>query len=135
MRAREDIQDIWEKIVHKGFDDYNSLKLEERIWFNLEPLTTDGIFDQYTNYGAENIADTIEDLKFLGFNDVAELIEEMNSFFPNGKPAKDIDERNEQIDNWTEKQVERMEEIDNLFWKRSADLERAIITYLNKVNI
>lgn len=135
MRTREELQDTWEKIVEKGFDDYNSLKREERIWFNIEPLTTDGIFDRYTNYGAENIHETIEDLKFLGFDDIAELLLEINSFFPNGSPSKDIDERNEQMDNWTEFQDKRTQEIDRIGWERSADLEQAILAYLNKVNI
>jgi hypothetical protein len=135
LRTREELQDIWEKIVDKGFDDYNSLKPEERVWFNLEPLTTNGIFDLYTNHGAENIHETIEDLKFLGFDDIADAIIEINSFFPNGNPSKDIDERNEQMDNWTEYQSDRTQEIDGFGWDRSADLEQELLLYLNKINI
>ena len=135
MKTREELQEVWENIVDKGFEDYNSLSRDERIWFNIEPLTTDGIFDQFTNNGAENIFDTIEDLEYLGFHNVVNLIKKMNSLFPKNNPPKDIDDRNEIINNWTEKQAELMEEIDDEFWDFSDELENGLLEYLNKVEI
>ena len=60
-------QNTWEKLVDKGFDNYKNLKREERIWFNIEPITTHGVWDHYVNGGAEHNADLIEDLLYLGF--------------------------------------------------------------------
>lgn len=135
MKTREELQDIWERIVDKGFEDYNSLTREERIWFNTEPLTTDGIFFIYTNEGAENISDIIEDLEFLGLHKISALVKKMNLLFPNNTPPKDIDDRNEIIENWTEKQESKMENIDDEFWDYSEDLEEKLLDYLNKVQI
>ena len=135
MKTREELQDHWERIVDKGFKDYNSLTREERIWFNLEPLTTDGIFFIYTNEGAENILDIIEDLEFLNHHKISALVKKMNKLFPNNTPPKNVDDRNEIIENWTEKQESKMEDIDDEFWEFSEDLEETLIVYLNNVKI
>ncbi len=43
--TREEVQPAWEKIVNTGFSDYNKLTKEQRVWFNIEPLITDGLWD------------------------------------------------------------------------------------------
>src|SRR5690606_17337157 len=126
MKTREELQDHWERIVDKGFKDYNSLTRKERIWFNLEPLTTDGIFFIYTNEGAENILDIIEDLEFLNHHKISDLVKKMNKLFPNNTPPKNVDDRNVIIENWTEKQESKMEDIDDEFWEFSEDLEETL---------
>src|SRR5690606_18988706 len=108
---------------------------KERIWFNLEPLTTDGIFFIYTNEGAENILDIIEDLEFLNHHKISDLVKKMNKLFPNNTPPKNVDDRNVIIENWTEKQESKMEDIDDEFWEFSEDLEETLIDYLNNVKI
>jgi hypothetical protein len=57
--TREEAQPAWEKIVNTGFSDYHQLSFDQKIWFNIEPLTTDGIIDHYINNGAEHNQDTL----------------------------------------------------------------------------
>ena len=71
--TRDEAQPAWEKIVDLGFSDYKKLSREQRVWFNIEPLTTDGLWDHYMNYGADKNMDTIEDLEYLNFHSVANL--------------------------------------------------------------
>ena len=69
--TREDVQPAWEKIVEAGFSNYALLTPDQRVWFNIEPLTTGGIIDHYINHGTEHNLETIADLKSLGFPDIA----------------------------------------------------------------
>ena len=130
MKTREELQNRWEDIVEIGFSDYQALSREERIWFNLEPLTTDGIFEQYMNHGAEHIDDIIEDLIYLGFEDITELVRRINTLFPGGKPSSDIDERNEIIENWTEAQEKIMEAVEEEFWEKCEKLDKALLSFI-----
>jgi hypothetical protein len=133
--TRDELQPEWERIVDTGFSDYKKLTKAERVWFNVEPLITDGIVDHYINYGAEHNADTIGDLETLNFTNVADLLRKMNSLFPNGKPPTDIDKRAEQMEDWEEKHEDLLENIDNEFWKMSDELEKKLELYINEKNI
>ncbi|WCT11490.1 DMP19 family protein [Mucilaginibacter jinjuensis] len=135
MKTREELQSKWEEIVDKGFRNYESLSRAERVWFNLEPLTTGGLFDQYMNYGAEHIEKTIEDLVYLGLDDIAELIRQMNMLFPDETPPKDIDKRNEVIQKWTMDQEKQMDFIDEKFWEKCENLEKTLLAFINKSDL
>ncbi len=130
--TREEAQLAWEGIVDLGFSDYEKLSREQRVWFNIEPLTTDGLIDHYVNYGAEHNADTIEDLEYLGFNDIANLMRNFNQLFPNEKPPIDIDERNELLGEFDEELVESMDE---KFWARCDDIEDKLLEHINETGI
>lgn len=125
--AREEAQDAWEKIVDLGFRDYNKLTREQRVWFNIEPLATDGLWDHYMNHGADKNADTIEDLDYLNFNSVANQLREFNKrYFPNGVPDGP-DAREEQFEKFDEDQLEDyIEEMEDKFWEISDDLESVL---------
>ena len=76
-------------------------------------------------------SETIEDLIFLGFDDIANLLKEINQLFPNNQPSKDIDERNEVISNWPdEKYGFRLYEIDQIFFDRESELEQKLIQHI-----
>ena len=66
-----DFQNDWEKLVDKGFQDYNSLTADEKIWLNLGSLISavdnGGLISHYYNSGADRNKETIEDLIILGF--------------------------------------------------------------------
>lgn len=133
--TREELQPEWERIVDTGFSNYKKLTNAERVWFNVEPLITDGIANHYINYGAKNNADTIADLETLNFIMAADLLRKMNDLFPNGKPSPDIDERAEQMEDWDEKHDDVLENIDNEFWKMSDRLEKKLTLYINENNV
>lgn len=134
--TREEAQQAWGKIVDTGFSDYEKLTRNQRIWFNIEPLTTDGLWDHYMNSGADKNADTIKDLEFLNFAAVAELLRKFNqTYFPQGVPVGP-DARQEQLDKFPESQLESdIEEMDNKFWEICDDLENALLEHINKTGI
>ena len=136
MMTRDEAQSAWEKIVDLGFSDYDQLTREQRVWFNVEPLTTDGLWDYYMNYGADKNSDTIEDLEYLNFNSVANQLREFNqTYFPNGVP-EGPDERQEEFDKFPEDQLEKdIEEMDSKFWKISNELERTLLEHINRTGI
>ncbi|GAA4841729.1 DMP19 family protein [Algivirga pacifica] len=134
--TREEAQAAWEKIVELGFSDYNQLSREERVWFNIEPLTIDGLWDHYINHGADKNSDTIEDLEYLGFHSIAEQLQEFNKkFFPKGVP-QDRDERQEQLDAFSEDELENyIDVMDDKFWDLSDDLDNVLLKHINNTGI
>lgn len=134
--TREEAQPAWERIVDLGFSDYNKLSREQRVWFNIEPLTTDGLWDHYINHGADKNSDTIEDLEYLNFYSIANQLREFNKvYFPKGVP-QGPDARQDQFDKFPEEQLENhIEEMDDKFWEISNDLEIALLDHINKTGI
>ena len=132
----EEAQPAWEKIVDLGFSDYHKLIREQRVWFNVEPLTTDGLWDHYINHGADKNSDTIEDLEYMNFHSIANQLREFNQkYFPNGV-LKGTNARQEQFDKFPEEQLENdIDEMDEKFWRICDDLENALLEHINKSGI
>lgn len=133
--TREEAQIAWESIVEIGFSDYKKLTRDQRIWFNIEQLTTGGIQDIYVNFGAGHITETIEDLEFLGFPDIARLVREINGLFPNGIPPEDIDERNEFIGEWSQEISDEFDKIGRRFWPRAKELDQRLLDHITDTGI
>lgn len=134
--TRDEAQPAWEEIVELGFSDYEKLTREQRIWFNIEPLTTEGLWDHYANYGADKNADTIEDLEFLNFQTIANQLREFNKiYFPNGVP-EGPDARQKHFDNFPEDQLENhIEKMDEKLSDISEDLEKVLLQHINTTGI
>ena len=132
----EEAQNAWGKIVDLGFRDYNKLTREQRIWFNIEPLITGGLWDHYMNHGADKNADTIADLEYLNFNSVANQLREFNkTYLPDGVP-KGPDARQEEFDKFDEDQFEDdIEEMDDKFWEISDNLENVLLEHITNTGI
>lgn len=135
MMTRKEAQPAWEKVVETGFLDYDQLLTDQKIWFNIEPLTTGGIICYYVNYGAEHSQDTLVALEFLGFPDIAKQIRRINKLFTNGHPSEDIVRRNEEWGSWSDEHEVLLDEVDTYFWTRCADLENALIAHINRSGI
>ncbi len=133
--TREEAQIAWEKIVDIGFSNYERLSKDQKVWFNIEPLTLGGIIDHYINHGADYNQDTIDALQYLGFQDMSELMQKVNNLYKNGQPPIDKDERNEQWNTWCNKYEVLLEEIDNKFWDKAKDLEHALLKHINSTRI
>jgi len=134
--TREEAQNAWKKIVDLGFTNYNKLTREQRVWFNIEPLITDGLWDHYVNHGADKNLDTIEDLEYLNFHSIANLFHKFNkTYFPKGVP-EGPDARQNRFIEVSEDQLETdIEELDDQFWKASDDLENALFKHINSTGI
>ena len=130
-RTLLDYQSHWEKIVNRGFKDYQSLYPKERMWFNIQGLIGDvdngGLISHYYNSGADRNRETIEDLDALGFSDIADLMRKLNELFPGGRPSLDINERNKVISSWPDSVESLLDEVDTAFYSREKKLEDVLI--------
>ncbi|CCH55754.1 hypothetical protein BN8_05039 [Fibrisoma limi BUZ 3] len=136
-RTLSDYQQAWEKLVDKGFSNYESMTPAERIWFNLQTLldTVDngGLISHYYNTDADRNRETIEDLIVFGFPELADLLLSINAWFPGGHPSLDIEERNDAISNWAEGQYDSLlEEFDNRFYAMETALESALVNHIEQ---
>ncbi|GAB5556828.1 MAG: hypothetical protein SchgKO_10410 [Schleiferiaceae bacterium] len=132
--TREEAQSQWEEIVDLGFSNYDKLTREQRVWFNVEPLIMEGLWDHYMNYGADKNSDTIDDLEYLNFQTVANQLRDFNAkYFPNGVP-QGPDARGDVFEKFPESQLEKdANEMDDQFWKVSEDLEKALLKHINQL--
>ncbi|MDR7130288.1 hypothetical protein J2X69_002636 [Algoriphagus sp. 4150] len=134
--TREEAQPAWERIVNLGFSDYNKLTREQRVWFNVEPLTTGGLWDHYMNHGADKNLDTIEDLEYLGFHSIVNQLNEFNRiYFPSGVP-QGPNARQAQFEKFPEEQLQKhIEEMDDKFWGICSYLENTLLEHINKAEL
>jgi len=126
----------WNNIVTKALDDYDSLTRDERIWYNVQcyaaQFNNGGPVDFYVNYGAEHYRETMEDLVTLGFDDIANMIAQMNALFPGG-PSPDIEERNAVVSSWRDDDYELSDMLERLnveFGARDEELEQALVRHI-----
>ena len=129
-----DFQNEWVKLLGKEAD-YSSFNSDERIWYNIEVLINawndGGLISYYYNSYAEYVADTIEDLNFLGFPDVADMLIQINKIFPDEQPPIDMDERNAVISNWPDGKYDfLLETLDEKFSDVKPKLESKLIEHI-----
>lgn len=134
----EDWQESWQILFEKlDAQGYESFTPDERIWYNvrgvIDSVGNGGIISIYYNHGADNLEDTMEDLNKLNASNIVELIIKVNKLFPNGKPSRDIDERNEVIDSWDGENLELFEALDEIFYKLESDLELKLEAVVQRV--
>ncbi len=75
----------------------------------------------------------MEDLHKLNVEDVINLLKKVNALFPNGKPSKDIDERNEVIDSWDGEYEDIFETIDEQFYELESELESKLEIFVRRI--
>jgi hypothetical protein len=132
-----DFQKNWEILVNKGSRNYASLTRDERVWFNIESLIAaadnGGLISHYYNSGADFNKETIEDLSWLGFPEIATSLTRINQLFPNRSPSRNIQERNNVIDTWPdEKYDDLLDELDKQFYLKEPELESALILHIER---
>lgn len=134
--TRDEAQEAWVKVCELGFSDYTPLTRAQRVWFNLEPLCLGGLWDLYMNHHADRIEDMIEDLDYLNFSFVSNQLRTFNQvYFPIGVP-KGPDARRAQLDQFPQEQVtQAIESLDAEFWKKSGQLESALLDHIHQTGI
>lgn len=127
----------WKKIVNVGCSDYSALTRPERVWFNVESLigavTNGGIVSFYYNSGANHVYETIDDLKLLGHDDIALMLEKVNKLFPDCDIPNEFDKRNEIIENWddNDNKIDKMlDDLDQEFYGKYKFLEDSLRNYM-----
>jgi hypothetical protein len=132
MKNREELQAAWEEIVDLGFSRYRHLNRTQRVWFNIEPLTTDGLWDHYVNGGGKHNRETIEDLILLGFPNVAQLLRRLNKLFP-PLILGSVWRVSICINWWPDGKNETIiDEVEEEFWAIEPNLSEALLAYLNQ---
>jgi hypothetical protein len=92
-----------------------------------------GLISLYYNSGGEFVMETIEDLISIDSEDTAALLKQINNLFPNENPPKDINQRNEIINSWSEGEHDKLlNDLDNLFYKQEESLEKKLVAHILK---
>ena len=131
-----DFQTDWKKLVDKALSNYSSLSADERIWYNIECLIAQvdngGLISHYYNSGADYNKETIMDLITFGFQDIADLLLQINKLFPNSEPSTDINERNDVISSWpNNSEIDKwLEKFDTYFYNREPELEQELVNLI-----
>lgn len=125
----------WNNVVEKSFKQYDSLSSSERIWFNIrgviDSTNNGGLISYYYNSGAENVYDAIDDLKSIGFDNIADIIQNYNKILFKGNIVpKDIQERNRFINDLDEKTDDLLQNLEIDLTNLIDDLEKQLEIYL-----
>ena len=78
---------------------------------------------------AEFAVETVEDLRKIGAPDTAKIIESGCSLFPSSSPAKDFDERREQMEAFSLGQMDILQDLSQQFYSRREDLNLLLRDY------
>ena len=134
-KTLSDFQPQWEQLVYKAFDDFSSLSASERIWFTVECLINDvdngGLISHYYNAGANFNKETVEDLDFLGFDKVSNLLKQINTLFPDGVVSTDLLIRNDVISSWPDNEYDALlAKLDQEFYLYEDELESKLVEHI-----
>ena len=121
----------------KAFNQYDSLTFAERIWFNtrgiIDSTNNGGLISYYYNSDAENVYDAIDDLKSIGFANIAGIIENYNKIlFKNSIVPKNIYERNAFINDLDEQTDNLLVNLELDLTNLINDLEKQLEIYLKQ---
>jgi hypothetical protein len=144
-----DYQDKWEEIVSKaninynGTNNYDTLTKEEKVWYNIQLLIAavdnGGMISYFYNHEAEYYLETIESLREIKQEKIIKLLKKQAKIFPKGIVPKNINKRNEIINNIPDKKVGKVdkmgEKIDNDFYQLEDKLETELVDYIIKNNL
>jgi hypothetical protein len=133
-----DYIEAWKRLVDKAFGDgYDTLSVEEKVWFNAQSLVQaigdGGLISYYYNSGADTLADCLSSLEALGATELKGLLDQVNSLFPGGVPTN-INQRNAIISSWPDDG--RMDEFLDGIEERAAaeveNLEQQLVAYIQQ---
>ena len=134
--SQADFHEQWCGLVDKAMRDFSSLSGTERLWYTVQSLIigvcNGGIIFSYINSGAEHIHETIADLITLGFPDLADILTQINTLFPNGELSQDINERNDAVGSWDGEHDDLLGKCDIQFFARGNALEAALLLYVEQ---
>lgn len=127
----------WSNVVEKGIKQYDSLTFSERIWFNIRGIidstNNGGLISYYYNSGAENVYDAIDDLKSIGFENIADIIQKYNKILFKGSIVpKDLEERNGFINDLDEQTDDLLQNLEIDLTNVIDDLENQLEIYLKQ---
>lgn len=127
--------DNWSNVVEKGIKQYDSLTSSERLWFNIRGIidstNNGGLISYYYNSGAENVYDAIDDLKSIGFENIADLIQKYNKILFKGDIVpKKIEERNRFINDLDKQTDDLLQNLEYDLTDLIDDLENHLKVYL-----
>ncbi|OOQ58229.1 DMP19 family protein [Mucilaginibacter pedocola] len=134
-KTRLDFPELWETVADKAYNNFEALSSDERALFTvgylIDSTNNGGILAHYCNIGANYNAETLADLEYLGFTDVADMLREINKLFPGGKAPTDINERNEVMETWEYSENEDLfEDLDQDFYRREEAMEDALVKHI-----
>jgi hypothetical protein len=131
MDFRTEWHSICDKWADKGYDSLTDL---EKVWFNAESLLCEvqngGFAAVYYNSTADYMDDILIALEKLGLKRFINIVKKANDLFPNGKPPKDMDDRNKIINTWSEKEDRILGACDDEFFLYDKIYEEKLVEFI-----
>ena len=122
---------VFERFHAGGFE---SLDDEDKVFvaiWSLDSQVNNGGFDQYFfNQSGDLWPQTLAALKTIGSQHVLGLLEQAIAVFPDSRPARDNDERRDQLLAFGEEESERFNALDTEFYQSTEYLGGLLYDYL-----
>ena len=128
---RSDLDEI-EAIV--TYYSYEGAIESHQVVYCLAELRTEvnnGGFNQYYfNSSGDYALETVAALETVGAAYTAEMVRRGNALFPEGRPAKDIDERREQLAHLSRADLQTLEQLNRPYYADPDDLDTLLRKYI-----
>lgn len=125
---------VYSKVNPEVWPNYTSLKISERyvaLILDFEGQINNGGFDQYYfNSHGDNAAETVIALRAIGANNVAKMLEESFTIFPNSKPSPIRDIRQSQLENIGSLGDKKLSELDDQFYEYPDNISALLNRYI-----
>ena len=125
------VEGIQEKEAASG---YASLDKREKVFFaiwTLEAEVNNGGFDQfYFNSSGDVALEVPGALRAIGANHTAEIVDKANALFGTNGPSPDIDVRQEQLEQLTERDEDTLGQFDDAFYAYEDNLSTRLAAYM-----
>jgi len=137
--------EVWENSWMELFEkvmmgEYETLSEDERIWYNIRSLIDSvddgGIMSYFNSPNGDYLEETLEDLDKIGCDNVIEMLMSICGLFPEDKPSKDVEKRNEVIDTWDMEGrdfSEFFEAVDENFYEIEDELETSLEPIIQRI--
>ena len=141
MLAADDQVYEWTKAIHKKYPPrefteiyFEEMTIQEKVVFAVSWLQTEvgnGGFHQYFSNGTGSIAsDTLIQLKRIGADAIAGILQRALTVFPDSLPARDSDTRNAQLERITDEEVALLDQLSDQFYDVDGDLCERVVAFV-----
>lgn len=134
--AAEVMESVYEELVaiDERADAYHLISeprqaLYAAYWVEAE-INNGGLSQYYLNSAGDQAADAPKYLRALGIDEVADILQEANAFFPSATPPRDRRARLAILDDVEERASQTWNELDNRFFQSGISFQPNMIAYI-----
>lgn len=126
------VHQLLDKLPERTFDPADPNERPWRIFWLITEVNNGGMDQYFHNSSGDFALETVADLRLIGAPETADLVERGCKFFPEGKPAKDIEVRRQQMNEFKRAELVALDDLSNPFYDRSENLNALLLTWWRK---